>query len=549
MSLMQCIRHQIRECFGGTYRWEVPPSDDPSLVPKRMPKEGIRVAVIGSGLAGLAAASTLLENEGIAVEIIEAEEYIGGKCGAWKHRLKSGEEVYVSHGWHGVFAQYYNCRRFFEKVGIDKIYENVGEYLIFNKEGGTVGFRDLDMTPIVALISMWQHGLFSMLNVLKNMKCISYLMESLMYSAKRTQRLYDDISFEKFCKDSSLPQDLQFMFTAFARSFFATPDRISMSSLLSSFHFYFMSNDGGLLYDALPEDYHVAFCKPMLRYIEDLGGVVCCKNPVRDLSVKPNGTVAVNGKDYDYVVLACDVAGVVNILEESTELQEQHPDFCKQLSAVHPGQRYAVYKIWLDGKLAAEGLPDFFLFEKKRILDSLAICHAYEATSKAWVEKTGGGIYELHSYAVPDDVKDEDVTRLFLEDLKEYFPELKDAKVVDDHLFLRQNFTAFHTGTNENRPSTVTSIPTIMLAGDWVHLPFSCSLMEAAVSSGVLAANKIRHQFGMSEEVLYQVPPVGIFGMERDTGDFETWMVGPLRWVARIVWIFVTALMRYLFGK
>ncbi len=36
----------------------------------------------------------------------------------------------------------------------------------------------------------------------------------------------------------------------------------------------------------------------------------------------------------------------------------------------------------------------------------------------------------------------------------------------------------------------------LVLAGDWVKMPFPCGLMERAVSSGLLAANAILHQEG-----------------------------------------------------
>lgn len=531
VPFMDCVRLEIEESLGG-YRCQVAAED-----PKTKEKTTARVAIVGGGLAGLTAASTLLER-GFEVHIFESEDYIGGKCGAWKHKLKNGQEVHVSHGLHGIFPQYYNCRRFFEKVGINKFYKNIGEYTIFNKQGDTVGFKnDLDTAPILSLISMWRHGLFSIVNVLKNLQCIPYLMESLMYAPGRTERLYDNLSYLSFCQDSSLPADLEFMFTTFARSFFATADKISMTSLLKSFHFYFMSNDGGLLYDILAEDWHQAFCEPMRKHISSLGGHIHMTTPVEELGVQArDNKVTVNGKVYDHCILACDVKGIQTIVKASPNLP---PSLTKELNTVFPGQRYAVVKVWLDQK-GCHGLPDFFFFEKKRLLDSVAQCHRYEQCS----QNCQGDVYELHCYAVPDDVPNEKIIELSMADLREYCPELKEARVLDHHLMIKQNFTAFHVGTNGKRPVTKTNVPTICLAGDWVRLPAPCALMEAAVTSGILAANDILSKHGHLGENWYHVPLLGIFGSE-DSSQIVTWTIGPLRWGARLVWIMGMALLRF----
>ena len=75
---------------------------------------------------------------------------------------------------------------------------------------------------------------------------------------------------------------------------------------------------------------------------------------------------------------------------------------------------------------------------------------------------------------------------------------------------MNRNFTAFHTGMHAHRPGAETEDPRFVLAGDWIALPQLPMLMEAAVTSGLAAANAIRRQEGVREEPVYSVPLRGL---------------------------------------
>ena len=99
----------------------------------------------------------------------------------------------------------------------------------------------------------------------------------------------------------------------------------------------------------------------------------------------------------------------------------------------------------------------------------------------------------------------------FLAELYLYFPELKGARILREHLQVKRDFSAFHVGLHRNRPGFRTEIADFYLAGDWVRIPSPAMLMEAACTSGLLCANAILAKHGLQEEPVYSVPLKGIF--------------------------------------
>jgi isorenieratene synthase len=200
-----------------------------------------------------------------------------------------------------------------------------------------------------------------------------------------------------------------------------------------------------------------------------------------------------------------------SIAESSGFVKEENPDSYRQLAGLKASQRYSVLRLWTDRDLERK-LPFFIFTDRVKLLDSISLYHNLEDTSARWARQTKGGVFELHSYAVPDDVPGKpEIRGHFMEELYAYLPELKTAKILYEYHQLRDDFTSFHTGLYDQRPTCDPGISNLYLAGDWVKLPCPAMLMEAAATSALMSANAILAKEGLRPEPVFSVPLKGLF--------------------------------------
>ena len=476
-------------------------------LPERVRQER-SVAVIGGGIAGLVAAAVLSER-GLRVTLYESNHYLGGKIGSWPVRFKDGFDTQVEHGFHAFFRQYYNLRAFLERIGSDKYLIPIEDYLISTLEHGNYGFTGIKTTPALNMLSMAKHGIYKLGDMMKNPES-RRLLAFLQYDAEKTFARFDELSYQQFAEMAGLPPEMRVIFSTFTRAFFAESHLMSMAEMIKSFHFYFLSNDLGLIYDVLRDDFETTFLTPARTYLERRGVRIQLQKPVKKLRRRGKG-FAVGQEVFDYAVLATDVVGSRSIAESSDLFREENPASFQKLSGLKPSQRYSVLRLWMDRALEQQ-LPFFIFTDRVKLLDSLSLYHNLEDASAQWAKKTKGGIFELHSYAVPDDVPDKgQIRKHFIEELHAYLPELKAAKILYEYHQLRDDFTAFHTGQYAGRPTYDPGIHNLYLAGDWVKLPYPAMLMEAATTSALLSANAVLASEGLRPEPVFSVPLKGLF--------------------------------------
>lgn len=467
----------------------------------------VKVAVVGAGLAGIAAASTLAER-GFQVTLLERNPYLGGKVGCWEVLFPGGHTARVDHGFHAFFRHYYNLRSFLKKIGADRRFQAIDDYAILASDGKRYGFKNVETTPVLNILSLGRQKFFRFRDILTH-RASWRMGEFLEYDQARTFARYDGTTFKEFADKARLPAPLALTFNTFARAFFAPAEKLSAAELMKSFHFFYLSHDHGLLYDFFDTDYREALLDPIARHLEGHGAAVRLNAPVHEIG-RAGKKFIVEGETFDHLVLASDAAATRAICRRSAWMEAESAKTYAQLMSLQASSGYAVYRIWLDRRLGS-GFPVFIITEKRAVLDSVTFYHQFDQASVEWARRTGGGVYELHCYALPEGMAEGEVKAAFFDELHSYFPELRTATLVQDHLQVRHDFTAFYSHLHRTRPGYRTDIDGLHLAGDWVNTGTPAMLMEGAYTAGLLCANAILAAHGLREDVVRSVPLRGLF--------------------------------------
>lgn len=487
----------------GNYKQQINSVDNSLPYQLSIPK---KVGIIGAGLAGVSAAIYLSERN-FNVTVFERDSFIGGKVGSWPVKFEDNYQTNVEHGFHAFFRQYYNLRNLLNKIDAYKNLMPIDDYLIMTKDLGDYSFKEIKTTPIENILSMRKAGIYSFKDIMKNPK-FSKLIALLNYDKEKTYEKFDEVSFKEFAEEVNLPPQMILMFTTFSRAFFAEPQYISMAELIKSFHFYFLSNNHGLIYDVLDDDFEKTLWEPAMKYLNIRDAKIKLNTPINSITRNKNNFI-INEEPFDYLIMASDIKGTKKIIGNSDYIKLNHHEVYSQINQQKQSQRYAVLRIWIDKDVRTD-VPFFIFIDALKILDSVTVYHRMEKTSKDWVKQNNGGIFELHSYALPDDFPENEVREQLLNEFESYFPEIKNYKIKYEYLQIRDDFTAFHTNLFNSRPGFKTKIEKLYLAGDWVKLDCPAMLMEAAITSAMFCVNDILSKEELKQEPIFSVPLKGI---------------------------------------
>ena len=212
----------------------------------------------------------------------------------------------------------------------------------------------------------------------------------------------------------------------------------------------------------------------------------------------------------DYYVLAADVVGMKNLASLLPE--GMAPTFVAQLQNLAVADPFAVARFWFDQDFDWPH-SNFASLSGYELTDSITLYHRIQTQFIDWAQQTGGSVVELHAYCYKEkDFPDQtSLLATFERELYEIVPALQGAQMLHRELVNQKNFSGFPPHSYGDRPSTETPISNLMVAGDWVKMPFPCGLMERAISSGLLAANSICHREGLQRRELLTVRPQGVF--------------------------------------
>jgi carotenoid phi-ring synthase / carotenoid chi-ring synthase len=298
------------------------------------------------------------------------------------------------------------------------------------------------------------------------------------------------------------------------------------------FHYYFLANDEGLVFDVLDDTFERALLAPLREYLElrgvsfDLGrramalsraeshgpagtGSAPTTSRWRVSHEESDGSASAREQEADLVVLGLNVSGLRSLIDASPAVGD--PSWRSRVGSLRETRPFAVWRLWLD-RPTAEGRAAFVGTAGFPLLDNISLYHLFEAESSNWADRTGGSVVELHAYGMPESVTEAEIRRSMLSGLHELIPETQGAGVVHQEFFVERDCPAFPPSGHSQRPGVETPEPGLALAGDFVRMDFPTALMERATASGFLAASVLLRPYGVRPEPLRSVAPRGPIG-------------------------------------
>ncbi|MCL7971042.1 MAG: isorenieratene synthase, partial [marine benthic group bacterium] len=309
------------------------------------------------------------------------------------------------------------------------------------------------------------------------------------------------------------PAARRMMFDVFSHSFFNPEENMSAADMLMMFHFYFMANPEGLVFDVLDDEFEASLWTPFRDYLEALGARFRLGAEVASVepsagggwsaAVRGNGTEDRATEVADLLVLAVTVPGLQQIVEASPALGD--PAWREEVGELSLTLPFAVWRLWLDRPVNRDRLP-FVGTAGYPLLDNISVYETFEEESRRWASATEGSVVELHAYAVPEDTSEEEMRAAMLAGLHDLYPETRDAQVLHEHFRVDRDCPAFPPGGHARRPGVVTPAAGVALAGDYVRLPFPTALMERATASGFMASNHLLSAWDVTPVPIWSVP-------------------------------------------
>jgi squalene-associated FAD-dependent desaturase len=434
------------------------------------------VAIIGGGLAGLAAGSALAE-AGYQVELFERRPYLGGRASSYE--LPGTAEV-VDNCQHVLLGCCTNLIEFYRRLGVEqqvRWYNEITFILPGGRSSSTLKPGALP-PPFHAAPSFLDSSVLD----LKDKLAIARAMMALVPKLPKD----DGENFLSWLLRHRQPQQAinRFWMPVLVSALNEDLDRMSARYAAQVFRESFLkSAEAGRM--GVPSVPLSQLYGTAAEYIEARGGKVHTRAAVDSVRADAEGVqLCIGGEDVraDYAVLATPFNGVEKLLPEVPEfapLRDQLRKFASSpITGIH---------LWFDREVTPLEHAVLlertiqWMFQKSKILatrrDSAqggSYLELVVSSSKTLVERSRAEIIELA-----------------VRELGEFLPAVREAKLTKATVIKEVHATFSPApGSDAYRPAHVSPWPRLFLAGDWTATGWP-STMEGAVRSGYGAAEAL----------------------------------------------------------
>ena len=483
----------------------------------------MRVAIVGSGLAGLSAAVDLVD-AGHQVDIYEARPFMGGKVGSWV----DPDGNHIEMGLHVFFFNYANLFALLRKVdAFDNLLPKDHTHLFVNRGAD---LRELDFrfalgAPFNGLKAFFTTPQLNWLDKLRNALALgtSPIVQGLVdyEGAMRTIRELDRVSFKQwFVGHGGSEESIKRMWNPIAYALgFIDCQAISARCMLTIFLMFATKTEASKL-NLLKGSPHRWLTGPILDYITARGGKLHLRHRVIEVQFdqtnspqNPEPITAVSGLQLntpsgdisvqaDAYLAACDVPGIQKLIPPAWRRWPMFERIYK-LEAVPVATVQLRYNGWItelgDGTEAAAKRSDLAkpsgLNNLLYTADADFSCFADLALASPEDYRKPGLGSLLQCVLTPGDPwipkKIEEIVAHTDNQVRQLFPSAAPLQLVWSNVVkLAQSLYREAPGMDPFRPDQQTPVANFFLAGSYTKQDYIDS-MEGATMSGRLAAAKI----------------------------------------------------------
>lgn len=489
------------------------------------PADPRTVVVVGGGIAGLAAATGLVER-GVDVVVLERQSQLGGRVRSWP--VGHGpDQVTMSRGFHAFFRQYYNLRALLRRAdpGLSRL-QPVADYPLSMAGGHTDSFAKVPRTPPWSVAGFVASSPSFKIADLLGVD-VGEALALLDVDFPGTFTDYDGVSAAEFLDRLRFPHRARHLaLEVFARSFFADPSEFGAGELIAMFHSYFVGSAEGLLFDVPHDDYDTALWAPLGRRLTGCGACIHTGATVTgiDLSGAPvrvyyqpshsqrhvrEGAGAASQEELtaDAVVIAADPASLADLAGNRALAADESWEH--RIRSVQTAPPFAVWRLWLDRPVSGDR-PAFLGTSGYGPLDNISAVNHFEAGAANWAARRGGSVLELHAYALaaePDAAATAALKHQLRAALAQIYPETAAAQILFDRWRVDADCALVGLTPWRDRPTVHTPDPRLVLAGDALRCDLPVALMERAATTGFQAANTLLSSWRVRGHDLWTVPP------------------------------------------
>lgn len=463
------------------------------------------VAIVGGGLAGLAAAAVLCER-GFDVELFEARRALGGRAGSFRDPA-TGEVV--DHCQHVGMGCCTNLLDFCRRTEVEQLFECHRRLHFFGPDGRQCDLRGVRWLPAPLHLApsllrlgylTWRERIGIGLALLRLARTpsedragnptIGHWLRDQRQSERAIERFWSVVLV------SALGESLDRASLSAARKVFVDGFLVNRRA----YELYIPTVPLGELYG-----------ERLSGWLRQRGVALHLGQAVRQVD-QSNGRIALSWADggarsFDYVVLAAAWRRVGELLS---------PTIAAQIPAVQSFDQIGSAPItgvhlWLDRRITplphavlVGRLSQWLFYRGERQLPDnhdpdvrQAPAHYYQVVISA-----------AHDLATRDR---DDVLREVMSDLQAVWPNARDATLRHWRMVTQRDAVfSVRPGLDQLRPAQQTPIPNLFLAGDWTATTWPAT-MEGAVRSGYLASEAILRASGRPEGIIMQALSRGWF--------------------------------------